>query len=118
MKETETPRPDFTRRLDALDADDLPVAGGKGASLGAMLGAGLPVPEGFAVLTDAYRAFVRHNGFAEAARALAEGAAPDDPQVLEAAADALKGRFVAGEIPPEVAAAIETAYAAGIDWWR
>ncbi len=41
--------------LAELTAADLPLAGGKGAQLGAMLHAGLPVPEGFCVSTEAYR---------------------------------------------------------------
>ncbi|MBP2328554.1 pyruvate,water dikinase [Kibdelosporangium banguiense] len=39
-------------------AADLATVGGKGASLGRMLRAGLPVPGGFHVTTEAYRAFV------------------------------------------------------------
>src|ERR1041385_907907 len=35
--------------------DSLPLVGGKGAQLGAMLGAHLPVPDGFCVTTHAYR---------------------------------------------------------------
>ena len=41
-------------RLEDLGAGDLAVAGGKGANLGEMIGAGLPVPGGFVVTTDAY----------------------------------------------------------------
>ncbi len=53
---------ELIRRLEELDAADRVLAGGKGANLGAMLRAGLPVPPGFAVLTPAYRAFVERNG--------------------------------------------------------
>ncbi len=42
--------------LTELGAESLPLAGGKGAQLGAMLRAGLPVPEGFCITTEAYRA--------------------------------------------------------------
>lgn len=34
---------------------DLPLVGGKGAQLGAMMQAGLPVPDGFCVSTEAFR---------------------------------------------------------------
>ena len=37
-----------------LDAGDVSVAGGKGANLAAMTGAGLPVPPGFVVTPAAY----------------------------------------------------------------
>ncbi len=104
--------PTHTRTLSELTSDDLALAGGKGASLGAMLQAGLPVPEGFAVLTEAYRAFVAHNGFQESVRALVEDVPGDDPEALAAAAQALKDRFIAGEIPADVATSIARAYAA------
>ncbi|MFI6575307.1 PEP/pyruvate-binding domain-containing protein [Nocardiopsis sp. NPDC050513] len=40
--------------LDVFGADDLAAVGGKGANLGELLRAGLPVPPGFVVTTDAY----------------------------------------------------------------
>ncbi len=41
--------------LRELTAAEVALAGGKGAQLGAMLHAGLPVPEGFCVSTEAFR---------------------------------------------------------------
>ena len=46
----------FTRRLDSLRRTDVAVAGGKAANLGEMMAAGLPVPPGFVVTVDAFRA--------------------------------------------------------------
>ncbi|TVQ60150.1 MAG: phosphoenolpyruvate synthase [Spirulina sp. DLM2.Bin59] len=108
---TENPQTSLTRSLNALNSHDLPIAGGKGISLGAMLGAGLPVPGGFAVLTQAYQDFVTHNSLAEPVRQLVEDVPADDPATLAAAAQTLKDRFLAGTIPPHVAGAIATAYA-------
>ncbi len=42
--------------LTEVGQESLPLVGGKGAQLGAMLRAGLPVPDGFCVTTEAYRA--------------------------------------------------------------
>jgi len=103
--------PDLTRPLDVLNRHDLLIAGGKGVSLGAMLGAGLPVPEGFAVLTQAYQDFVAHNGFAEPVRYMVEEIPVDDPEALAAAAQGLKDRFLAGAIPAHLLHAIAQAYA-------
>ena len=41
--------------LDRVRATDIALAGGKGANLGELMAAGLPVPAGFVVTTDAYR---------------------------------------------------------------
>ncbi|MEN3299422.1 MAG: pyruvate, water dikinase, partial [Pseudonocardia sp.] len=48
----------FIRRFDELARDDVDVAGGKGANLGELTRAGFPVPPGFVLTTDAYRAVV------------------------------------------------------------
>ncbi|SIQ27388.1 Pyruvate phosphate dikinase, PEP/pyruvate binding domain [Alkalispirochaeta americana] len=44
--------------LDSLTSDCIDLVGGKAVNLGEMLRAGLPVPSGFAISTDAYRAVV------------------------------------------------------------
>lgn len=41
-----------------IDKSSLPLVGGKGANLGEMTRAGFPVPPGFCVTTEAYRAFI------------------------------------------------------------
>ena len=50
--------------LDALCMDDVPVVGGKNASLGEMLqnlqGLGVRVPGVFSTTADAYREFLAH----------------------------------------------------------
>ena len=45
--------------LDRVRATDVALAGGKGANLGELMAAGLPVPAGFVVTTDAYRRAAR-----------------------------------------------------------
>jgi pyruvate,water dikinase len=42
--------------LDKIGSEDLSLVGGKAMSLGNMLKAGLPVPPGFSITTDAYKA--------------------------------------------------------------
>jgi rifampicin phosphotransferase len=44
--------------LDQVEPEDAPRLGGKGANLAAMLAAGLPVPPGFCVTTEAFQQFV------------------------------------------------------------
>ena len=44
--------------LGAVRATDIARVGGKGANLGELIAAGLPVPGGFCVTADAYRAAV------------------------------------------------------------
>lgn len=51
----------YTLRFQQLDKNSIPAAGGKGANLGEMTAAGLPVPAGFVLTTAAYDAFVAAN---------------------------------------------------------
>ncbi|MFN8499226.1 MAG: PEP/pyruvate-binding domain-containing protein [Anaerolineae bacterium] len=84
--------------------------GGKGASLARLSRAGLPVPPGFHVTTDAYRRFLAANDLHAPLAALA--AVPDDPAALDAASAAIRALFESAPIPPDVADAIRAAYAA------
>src|SRR3989344_7435969 len=50
------------KNLNDLSKDDMSVAGGKGASLGEMIKAGINVPPGFVVLVDAFNMFLEETG--------------------------------------------------------
>ncbi|WP_435317417.1 phosphoenolpyruvate synthase [Haloarchaeobius sp. TZWSO28] len=51
--------------LDEIRASDLEAVGGKGASLGELTAAGLPVPPGFVVTAGTYRKFIEEAGIDE-----------------------------------------------------
>ncbi|MBX0296870.1 pyruvate, water dikinase [Haloarcula nitratireducens] len=51
--------------LSAISTSDVDTAGGKGASLGELRDAGLPVPSAFVVTADTYRTFIEEAGIAE-----------------------------------------------------
>ena len=55
----------YTKSLNELNRDSLPEAGGKGANLGELIRAGLPVPSGFVVTTGAYRTHLEETGLRE-----------------------------------------------------
>jgi rifampicin phosphotransferase len=103
---------EWIRPLEGLNKGDLALAGGKGANLGAMVQAGLPVPPGFVVLTDAYRLFVQQAGIQAEIERLAAGVDPGDMVALEAASARIRALFDQGAVPPEIAAAMATAYTA------
>src|ERR671932_469428 len=100
----------FTMSLSQLARDALPIAGGKGANLGAMLRAGLPVPPGFCVTADAYRTVVA--AVAPTISTQLSGLDVDDNQALETASQAIRAEIERLHIPDEVAEAIRAAYAA------
>jgi pyruvate,water dikinase len=97
--------------LADLGKADGALAGGKGANLGEMLRAGLPVPPGFIVTTAAYRHFVAANLLQAQIEHLAQVAPADDMTALSGAANAIGDLFARGMMPPEIAGAIREAYA-------
>jgi phosphohistidine swiveling domain-containing protein len=94
---------------------DLARAGGKGASLARLAQAGFAayVPPGFVVTTDAYRAFVLANDLSAVIAALSAQTQAGDPASFERASEAIRARFAAGAVPPDVAAALTGAYRGG-----
>ncbi len=54
--------PQPIREFDVLSLSDAEDAGGKGANLGELVSAGLPVPPGFVLLRDCYRSSMRAAG--------------------------------------------------------
>ncbi|MDR3584984.1 MAG: PEP/pyruvate-binding domain-containing protein [Desulfosporosinus sp.] len=55
----------YTKTLSELNKHSLPEAGGKGANLGELIRAGLPVPPGFVVTTDSYHVHLEESGLLE-----------------------------------------------------
>jgi rifampicin phosphotransferase len=99
----------FIKQFDELSRDDIDLAGGKGANLGELTRAGLPVPPGFVIVTDAYRGYVADH---QLAGRIAELAAPTaDPAGYEKAAEQIRALF-ADELSDALRAEISDAYAA------
>lgn len=87
--------------LSEVGRGDVALAGGKGANLGELIRAGLPVPPGFVVTTDAYRARVDDDVPDEARAAILDAyAALGRPPVAvrsSATAEDLAGASFAGQ---------------------
>lgn len=94
----------YTRELGTLRRADLDQAGGKGANLGELISAGLPVPDGFVLTTAGYTQFVEDNALQPR---IDELLATGDP---EAASAQLSTLFRAGELDPALRSALIGAY--------
>jgi pyruvate,water dikinase len=101
----------YVRGFDELGIADIPVAGGKGAGLGELMRAGVQVPPGCVVTTEAYHRVVdvldpdgslRH-AIGELDRA--------DPAGVAAATTQLRQMIMAAPLPGDVEAAIREGYA-------
>ncbi len=91
----------YTENLTNITKKDLNIAGGKAANLGEMMRASLPVPEGFVVLTAAYKKFVKDNNIEEKIGFLIEGTENDFKKLDEASAK-IKDLFDKSEMPKEI----------------
>ncbi len=85
--------------------------GGKGSSLSRLINAGLPVPDGFHITTEAYRQFVSYNNLESTIRKALDSADTTNPTSLETTSQRIIDSIIKAEIPPEIASAIVQAYA-------
>ena len=90
---------------------DAPVLGGKNTSLGSMLGAGLPVPPGFAVSADCYRKALADGGLTGQLDALIAAVDPHEPASVTAAGTRARALIGSLALPRDLADAIRAAYA-------
>ncbi len=87
MTITDTPpMTKFFLWFEEIGLRDTHTVGGKGAGLGEMLSAGLPVPPGFVISADAYLEAMQEAGVRDRLRDEALGVDPNDPGALSAAA--------------------------------
>jgi phosphohistidine swiveling domain-containing protein len=107
---TETTLAPLVLNFDDIDANMLPQVGGKAANLGEMTRAGLSVPPGFCVTTEAY---TRATSGAELEAVLDQLAATraGDIEQLEACAAAARSKLSGISIPTEIIEAVTRAYA-------
>jgi pyruvate,water dikinase len=89
---------------------DIPLVGGKGANLGEMTNAGIPVPPGFIVTAKVYFDFLLKEVLTDKIRALLEPLDVHDSQQLQAIAVKIQQLITEAEMPPETAREIEQAY--------
>ncbi|MFO7156560.1 MAG: phosphoenolpyruvate synthase [Pseudomonadota bacterium] len=101
----------YVRGLDEVARSDTPLVGGKGANLGEMRRAGLPVPPGFVVTVDAYDAHLHQAGLQRQIEDRLQRIPVDDPERLEAASAELQSLIRRTPVPEAVRQQIAEAYA-------
>ncbi len=108
--------PRYVRFFRDLTIDDVPLVGGKNASLGEMyrelVPQGVPIPNGFAITADAYRYMLDHAGVWPALHEALEGL--DAADVTDLAARGARARAIVygAGLPDDLQAEILAAYRA------
>lgn len=93
-----------------LGKDDIPVAGGKGANLGELTNAGIPVPPGFVITSETYHKFITKTGIADKIIEMLDGLDINDTQELNKVSDDIKELIITTEIPDDLQRVIIEAY--------
>jgi len=108
----EPQQPRYIRAFADVRSTDRGLVGGKSASLGEMVSAGLPVPDGFAVTVDAFETFRDTGDVRARLRAIVQGADVSSNTALARAHDETVGIVLSTPMPADVEREIRDAYAA------
>lgn len=90
------------KRFDELTKHDVAIAGGKGASLGEMTKAGIPVPQGYVILADAFDTFLHETGLKIEVEAQLDKVNYDDVASVERASTTLHDLIHDARFPKEL----------------
>ena len=101
---------DYVLNFEMLDKGSLPMVGGKNASLGEMIKAGIRVPPGFAVTTDSYLDFVTKAKILDEIYESLSNLDPNDVASLDKAADQVQEYILNAPVPDEIQNAIKDGY--------
>jgi len=96
--------------FDEIDKNDVPLVGGKGANLGEMTKAGIPVPPGFIVTAGSYFYFLKKLNLGGKIRKYLEPLDPNDTQKLQEASSKIKEVIIRSKMPKEIAEGVKQAY--------
>jgi len=100
-----------SRPLAELRAVDAAAFGGKSASLGELITAGIPVPPGFALSTSGFGAFVEEAGLAGRISSAVADLSPADLDRVNAVSSAISEGMRSAPVPESVRAEVALRYA-------
>lgn len=96
--------------FDEVDKNDIALVGGKGANLGELTKAGIPVPPGFIVTAQAYLHYLKANRLDGKIRKILAGLNPEDSKKLQLAAKVIQRMILDCPLPKELGKEIAKAY--------
>ena len=105
---------EFIRWFDEIGLEDIPLVGGKNASLGEMIRElgpqGINLADGFAITAEAYRHFLQTSGLYERILTILASLDSSDVQNLQQRGRQVRQAIMAAELPEDLQAAIIEAY--------
>jgi len=93
---------EIIRTFNKLGKEDVSIAGGKGASLGEMTRAGIPVPEGFVVLSNAFEEFIEETDLNVEIDSILHKVKHDDINSVETASERIQSLILNSKIQKDI----------------
>ena len=100
----------YVKKFEDLNKSDIGIAGGKGANLGELTQAGIPVPPGFVVTAQAYEKFMDEAGINDQVMKILDEIDINDTKELQEAAEEIKTIIKEAPIPDDMVMLILEAY--------
>ena len=100
----------YVQKFEDLNKSDIGIAGGKGANLGELTQAGIPVPPGFVVTAETYEKFMEDAGINDKVMDILDKIDINDTKALQAASEEIKSIINESPIPEDMILFITEAY--------
>ena len=101
---------ELIRNFKKLDKNDVGLAGGKGASLGEMTQAAIPVPPGFVILADAFERFLKETDIDVEIDSIIKKVKHNNINSVEKASEKIRAIIDSAKMPADIAKAIKAEF--------
>ena len=88
--------------FEEVHKDDVGLVGGKGANLGEMTNARLPIPYGFVLTSHAYFEFIEHNSLAPKIKKFLSSVNVNNPHELQQASNEIQKIILSADVPSSI----------------
>ncbi|MEI7426081.1 MAG: PEP/pyruvate-binding domain-containing protein [Candidatus Moraniibacteriota bacterium] len=92
----------YIKTFKQLNEGDSLIAGGKGASLGEMLNSGIPVPDGFVVITNGFLKFIKDNKLDSLINTNLAKVKINDSKTISLASNTIRKNILSKTVPAEI----------------
>ncbi|MFH1631839.1 MAG: PEP/pyruvate-binding domain-containing protein [bacterium] len=100
----------FTKLISDIDKGDVSIAGGKGASLGEMAGAGIAMPGGFVVLAGAFDKFLAEANIVAEVKSVLGSVDTGQVHTVDDASEKIRGLILGADIPSQIVDEIKSEF--------
>lgn len=100
----------FTKPFTQLSKKDVGIAGGKGASLGEMTQAGIPVPPGFVILAGSFDQFIEETQLKADIESILENVDHKDINSVDGASAEIRAMILNADFPEDIKKEVEKSF--------